>query len=146
MVVPCDDQVASAQRDQILESYYIFEDSGVEMVLASPEGGPSIVTARGIDSITSSTVARRFKQDTKAGEAFADTVQLDQAFVPDFDAIFFPLGVNDSVPMALAGLVANATAVGPSGYAYLVRNRSMLKRQRPGSAAEAAKALVDELS
>lgn len=67
-------------------SYYAFLDAGIEVVLASPEGGPTRMVESGND--TSATDMARLKLDRSALDAFADTLRLDQAYVEDFDAAF----------------------------------------------------------
>ena len=67
--------------------YYVFQDAGVEVVLASPAGGaPLMEFASGSEAAT--RVMQRFRQDRIAIDGFSDTVSLDQVYADDFDAAF----------------------------------------------------------
>jgi hypothetical protein len=67
--------------------YYVFQDAGVEVVLASPGGGaPLMEFASGSEAATK--VMQRFRQDRIAIDGFSDTVGLDQVYADDFDAAF----------------------------------------------------------
>ncbi|MBR1220752.1 transporter [Bradyrhizobium sp. U87765 SZCCT0131] len=66
--------------------YYTFLDAGIEVVLASLEGGPMRMVESGNDA--SAADIARLKQDRSALDAFADTLRLDQAYMEDFDAAF----------------------------------------------------------
>jgi hypothetical protein len=67
--------------------YYAFRDAGVEVVLASPDGGsPLLEAARHKEA--SIAIVHRFRQDKRAIDEFSDTLRLDQVFADDFDAAF----------------------------------------------------------
>jgi putative intracellular protease/amidase len=145
MVVPSDDRaVASdAECDEILGAYYVFADSGAEVVLASPLGGPCAISIGRTSTEARDAAASRFRRDDRARAAFADTLRLDQAYASDFDAIFFPRGLDGVVPFAVA---EEAPAAGPiGGYGYVVRDRALLMQRPTGSAVEAAAVLIKSL-
>jgi hypothetical protein len=70
---------------QVIEPYYLFRDSGAEVVLASPAGGAPISTAAAQDR---TAAVRRLRDDHLAREALADTLSLDQISAADFQAAF----------------------------------------------------------
>jgi putative intracellular protease/amidase len=67
--------------------YYVFRDADVEVVLASPGGGSPLMEFAG-DSIASTELMQRFRQDRMAIDEFTDTISLDQVYTDDFDAAF----------------------------------------------------------
>jgi hypothetical protein len=67
--------------------YYVFRDAEVEVVLASPDGGPPLMEFAG-DSNASTELIQRFRQDRMAIDEFSDTISLDQVYTDDFDAAF----------------------------------------------------------
>jgi hypothetical protein len=104
--------------------YYVFRDAGVELVLASPDGGsPSMEFAA--ESDISTEVIERLKRDRTAIDEFSDTISLDQVYIDDFDAAFcvgHPGAIwrpnNDSPAAGLIARLLDAgkpVAVLPSG-------------------------------
>jgi hypothetical protein len=77
----------SVRFERAAVAYYAFRDAGVEVVLASPEGGSPLLEAVGREE-ASITIANRFKRDKRAIDEFSDTLSLDQVFADDFDAAF----------------------------------------------------------
>jgi putative intracellular protease/amidase len=75
--------------------YYVFRDADVEVVLASPDGGPPPMEFTD-DSNASTELMQRFKQDRAAIDEFSDTISLDQVYTGDFDAAFC-VGVPGSI-------------------------------------------------
>jgi putative intracellular protease/amidase len=71
----------------IAPAYYAFRDMGVEVTIATPLGGPPILTTMRATADESPTV-ERFKADRNARDELADTLSLDQIVVEDFDAAF----------------------------------------------------------
>ncbi len=78
--------------EELAAPYYVFEDAGLLITLASPKGGRPPLDPRS-DTETSATAAtRRFEADSKAQAALADTVPLKDVIAEDFDAVFYPGG------------------------------------------------------
>jgi hypothetical protein len=75
--------------------YYAFRDAGVEVVLASAEGGAPLMEMAS-SSKASARILQRFKQDQMAIDQFSDTLSLDQVYTDDFEAAFC-VGLPDSV-------------------------------------------------
>lgn len=78
--------------EELAAPYYVFKDAGAEVTLASPEGGqpPLDPTSDEPDAQTAAT--RRFKADSAANAALADTAKLESLSASDFDAVFYPGG------------------------------------------------------
>jgi len=83
ILIPDNPSRPALQIGQVAEPYYIFRDSGAEVVFASPDGGAAIPTAARQDRTTS---VRRLRGDNRAREALADTLSLDQVSTDDFQA------------------------------------------------------------
>lgn len=78
--------------EEFAAPWYIFQDAGVEVVLASPAGGqpPLDPTSDAPDAQTQDT--ERFRKDEKAQQALANTLPLSSINISDYDAVFFPGG------------------------------------------------------
>jgi putative intracellular protease/amidase len=75
-------------------AYFVFRDAGAELLLASPEGGlPAFSLGRESDENLSEVVSR-FYSDSQARSALADTLRLEDIYVEDFDAVFYPGGLG----------------------------------------------------
>jgi hypothetical protein len=70
---------------QVIEPYYLFRDSGAEVVVASLAGGGPVSTAAGHDP---AAAVQRLRSDDLARELLADTLSLDQVSANDFQAAF----------------------------------------------------------
>lgn len=72
--------------------YFVFRDAGVEITLASPNGGQPPIDPKS-DLAENQTEAQvRFKKDQKALQAFAATVKLANIDPKDFDTVFYTGG------------------------------------------------------
>ena len=93
--------------EELAAPYYACLDAGAEVVLASPKGGqpPLDPKSDAEDSQTDATL--RFKKDTKAQQALANTHRLSEVSADDFDAIFYPGGHGP-----LWDLVEDADSIG----------------------------------
>ena len=78
--------------EEFTSPYYVFQDAGADITLASPKGGqpPVDPNSEAEDALTDST--RRFSQDDKARQALASTKKLGDVNIHDFDAVFYPGG------------------------------------------------------
>ena len=78
--------------EEFASPYYTLLDAGVNITLASPNGGqpPLDPTSDLPDFQTAAT--ERFKADEKANEVLANTVKLSTVKESDFDAIMYPGG------------------------------------------------------
>jgi putative intracellular protease/amidase len=78
--------------EEFAAPYYVFKDAGLEITLASPDGGqpPIDPTSELADFITEST--KRFDNDSDAKQKLANTLLLSSVKGNDFDAVFYPGG------------------------------------------------------
>ena len=71
--------------NHVVEAYYILQDAGTEVVIASsPNGAPRIRAARNGSARATSSI-QRFLNDRNARDAFSDTLKLEQIYSEDFD-------------------------------------------------------------
>jgi len=78
--------------EELAAPYYVFKDAGAELVLACPKGGQPPLDPKSDDPDAQSEDTRRFKADSAANFALANTVSLDSVSARDFDAVFYPEG------------------------------------------------------
>lgn len=78
--------------EEFAAPYYVFEDAGATITLASPKGGqPPLDPSSDADDAQTEMTAR-FKADKNAQQQLASTVQLSSLASDDYDAIFYPGG------------------------------------------------------
>lgn len=78
--------------EEFAAPYYVFKDAGAEITIASPKGGqPPLDPASDTDDAQTEATTR-FKNDTAAQDALAQTVVLSGVAADGFDAIFYPGG------------------------------------------------------
>jgi putative intracellular protease/amidase len=78
--------------EELAAPYYILKDAGVEVVLASPEGGQPPLDPKSNEPSFQTEFTRRFEADTAATAQLAATLRLDTIRQADFDAVFYPGG------------------------------------------------------
>jgi len=78
--------------EEFAAPYYIFKDSGAEVVLASPKGGQSPLDPKSDAPDLQTSAILRFKGDKEAQQVLANTVNLSKIKAEDFDAVFYPGG------------------------------------------------------
>ncbi|EOC1337848.1 type 1 glutamine amidotransferase domain-containing protein [Cronobacter dublinensis] len=78
--------------EEFAAPYYVFHDAGIDVTLATPQGGqpPLDPTSDAPDAQTADT--RRFREDPQAQAALANTVRLDEINADEYDALFYPGG------------------------------------------------------
>ena len=72
--------------------YFVFRDAGVQLTLASPQGGQPPIDPKSDLPENQTPAMARFKKDKAAQEAFAHTVRLADVKAEDFDTVFYPGG------------------------------------------------------
>ena len=78
--------------EEFAAPYYIFKDAGAELTLTSPLGGQPPLDPKS-DEVSAQTAAtNRFKSDTDAQLALANTIKLFDVLANDYDAVFYPGG------------------------------------------------------
>ena len=78
--------------EEFAAPYYVFKDAGATLTLSSPLGGQPPLDPKSDDEASQTTATRRFKSDTAAQQALADTVKLSTLNASNFDAVFYPGG------------------------------------------------------
>jgi putative intracellular protease/amidase len=78
--------------EEFAAPYYTFIDAGADVTLASPKGGQPPLDPKSDDPSAQTDATKRFKADTAAQQALANTVTLDTIKAEDFDAVFYPGG------------------------------------------------------
>jgi putative intracellular protease/amidase len=107
--------------EEFAAPYYALKDAGAEIVIASPKGGQPPVDPKSDAEDAQSEDTRRFKADTEAQAALANTRRLSDVKAEDFDAVFYPGGhgplwdlANDAASIRL--IEAFAAAGKPTGF------------------------------
>ncbi len=77
---------------EFTDPYYVFIDSGAEVILASPNGGQPTVNPSSEAPNYQTDATRRFNSDSSAQAQLANTVKLSDVRANDFDAVYFPGG------------------------------------------------------
>src|SRR5579883_2729370 len=78
--------------EEFAAPYFVFRDAGVELTLASPKGGQPPLDPKSDLPENQTPAMARFKKDTAAQQALANTVQLADVKAEDFDTVFYPGG------------------------------------------------------
>jgi len=98
MVLTSRDQLGNTSEktgfwlEELAAPYYVFEDAGAEVTLASPKGGQPPLDPKSSDSAFQTGATRRFEADPAAKAALASTRKLSEVSPKDFDAVFYPGG------------------------------------------------------
>lgn len=78
--------------EEFAAPYYVFQDAGAELTLASPAGGqPPIDPKSELDDFQTDAT-RRFNTDPALQTKLAETLPLDEVSAADYDAVFYPGG------------------------------------------------------
>jgi putative intracellular protease/amidase len=78
--------------EEFTAPYYVFKDAGVDITLASPQGGQPPISPESDDPKSQTESITRFKADKSATEQLAHTHKLTEVSATDFDAVFYPGG------------------------------------------------------
>ncbi len=94
--------------EEFAAPYYVFQDAGAEITLASPLGGQPPLDPKSDEPDAQTAATERFRKDSQAQAALAATTPLAQIKADDFDAVFYPGGhgplwdlANDARSIAL---------------------------------------------
>lgn len=121
MVLTSHDQLGDTEfktgfwLEEFATPYYIFKDAGVEVTLASPKGGQPPLDPKSDEADFQTDSTHRFKKDSDAQAALANTRLLSEISASDYDGIFYPGGhgplwdlSNNSHSIALIESMFNA--------------------------------------
>jgi len=78
--------------EEFAAPYYVFKDAKLEVTLASPKGGPVPQDPKSDGADFQTAATERFKKDSDAQLALANTVKLSDISSADYDAVFYPGG------------------------------------------------------
>jgi putative intracellular protease/amidase len=98
MVLTSHDQLGNTGRktgfwlEEFAAPYFVFRDAGVELTLASPKGGQPPVDPKSDMPENQTPAMARFKKDSAAQKALANTKKLADMKSEDFDTVFDPGG------------------------------------------------------
>ena len=101
--------------EELAAPYYVFQDAGADITLASPLGGQPPLDPKSDAPEAQTDATRRFRADKAAMQALASTRTLATMRADDFDAVFYPGGhgplwdlaaSRDSVALIEAALAA----------------------------------------
>ncbi len=78
--------------EEFAAPYYVFKDANADIVLASPNGGQPPLDPKSDEPDFQTDATARFKEDSDAQAALANTVRLVDISPDDYDAIFYAGG------------------------------------------------------
>lgn len=78
--------------EEFAAPYYVFEEAGAEITLASPKGGQPPIDPSSESDDAQTDATRRFYTDDAVQQRLANTVTLTELNATDFDAVFYPGG------------------------------------------------------
>ncbi len=98
MVLTSHDQLGNTGKktgfwlEEFAAPYYAFKDAGANITLVSPLGGQPPLDPKSDEPGSQTEATRRFKADSAAQTALANTGKLADVSGHDFDALFYPGG------------------------------------------------------
>lgn len=78
--------------EEFAAPYYVFTDAGAEITLASPQGGHPPLDPKSDEPDAQTEATKRFREDSDAQAALANTAVLSSVAADDYDAVFYPGG------------------------------------------------------
>lgn len=78
--------------EEFAAPYYIFQEAGAEITLASPKGGQPPIDPKSDAPENQTQATIRYKKDVALLNLMANTKKLEQVDAHNFDAVFFPGG------------------------------------------------------
>lgn len=98
MVLTSHDQLGNTGKktgfwlEEFAAPYYVFKDAGTEITIASPNGGQPPLDPKSDEPDFQTDATRRFKEDSDAQAALANSAKLSDISADDYDAVFYPGG------------------------------------------------------
>jgi putative intracellular protease/amidase len=95
IVVTSHDQLGSTGRktgfwlEEFAAPYFVFRDAGIELTLASPNGGQPPIDPKSDVPENQTPAMARFKQDVRAQKELSQTVRLETIKSEHYDTIFY---------------------------------------------------------
>lgn len=78
--------------EEFAAPYYVFNDAGAQITVASLQGGQVPLDPKSDDPAAQTDDTRRFKEDPAAQALLGNTHKLKEVAAADFDAVFYPGG------------------------------------------------------
>ena len=78
--------------EEFAAPFYVFKDANADITLVSPKGGEPPLDPKSDEPDFQTPATERFKNDTEAQAALANTLKLSDVSPDDFDAVFYPGG------------------------------------------------------
>ncbi len=78
--------------EEFAAPYYVLADAGAVITLASPAGGQPPLDPKSDEPGAQTAATERFKRDSAAQSALANTLKLSDISPNDYDAVFYPGG------------------------------------------------------
>jgi putative intracellular protease/amidase len=78
--------------EEFAAPYYVFTDAGAQVTLASPQGGHPPLDPKSDEPDAQTEATKRFRADSDAQAALANTAVLSSVSADDYDAVFYPGG------------------------------------------------------
>lgn len=78
--------------EEFAAPYYLLKDKGVQITLASPNGGQPPIDPKSETEDFQTPATERFYNDQETQEKLANTLKLAEVKQEDFDAVFYPGG------------------------------------------------------
>ncbi len=78
--------------EEFAAPFYVLQDAGVEITLASPKGGQPPVDPKSAEPANQTEATLRYDADKDLQELLAHTHLLSEVSADDYDAVFFPGG------------------------------------------------------
>ncbi len=78
--------------EEFAAPYFAFKDAGADLTIVSPKGGQPPLDPKSDEADAQTDATKRFKADTAAQKALANTGKLGDVSGDDFDAVFYPGG------------------------------------------------------
>ena len=78
--------------EEFAAPYYIFKDANADVTLASPKGGQPPLDPKSDEPDFQTEATERFKRDSGAQAALANTLKLSDILPDDYDAVFYAGG------------------------------------------------------
>lgn len=78
--------------EEFAAPYYLLQDKGIEITLASPKGGQPPIDPKSNEPDFQTPATVRFNKDKETQETLSKTVRLETVNQVDYDAVFYPGG------------------------------------------------------
>ncbi|MDX2418983.1 MAG: type 1 glutamine amidotransferase domain-containing protein [Xanthomonadales bacterium] len=78
--------------EEFAAPFYVFKDANADITLVSPKGGQPPLDPKSDEPDFQTPATERYKNDTEAQAALANTLKLSDVSPDDFDAVFYPGG------------------------------------------------------